>query len=207
MRLFELLTFTVRVRTPALAMARIQQALAEEEVGGTLMGCWYSDIGPLNQIALLRGYPDEAARQAERERYLLAHNAFGIEDLLLDMHCENYSLFPFLQPLAAGKHGPLYEFRVYDLVPSGLMPTLQGWEKAVGPRTGADYSAVYAAFYATDGKLPRYLHIWPYQSLEQRADVRARAVDDGVWPPENSGPQLRHMHSTIYLPASFSPLG
>jgi hypothetical protein len=31
-------------------------------------------------------------------------------------------------------------------------------------------------------------------------------VQDGVWPPENSGPQLRDMHSTIYLPASFSPL-
>lgn len=65
---------------------------------------------------------------------------------------------------------------------------------------------MYAAFYATDGQLPRYLHIWPYASLEQRLDVRTRAVQDGVWPPENSGPQLLEMHSTIYLPASFSPL-
>lgn len=206
MRLFELITFTVRVRMPAQALARIQESLGGAEVGGHLLGCWYSDIGPLNQIALLRGYADENARQAERERWLLAKDAFGIEELLLDIKVENYSLFPFLQPLQPGEHGPNYEFRVYDLIPSGLAPTLEGWRKAVGPRTDAGYSQVFAAFYATDGRTPRYLHIWPYQSLEQRFDVRARAVADGVWPPENSGPQLLGMQSTIYLPASFSPL-
>lgn len=206
MHLFELITFTVRVRTPAIALARIQESLAGAYAGATLMGCWFSDIGPLNQIALLRGYKDESSRLAERERCLLSRNVFAIDDVLTGMTVENYSLFPFLDPLPPGAHGPIYEFRVYDLVHSGLAPTLEGWRKAIGPRTGTDYSSVYAAFYATDGKTPRYLHIWPYRSLEQRMDVRTRAVAEGVWPPENSGPQIRDMHSTIYLPASFSPL-
>ncbi len=206
MQLFELLTFTVRVRTVATAMACLEQRLPESLSGVVLMGCWASEIGPLNQIAVLRGFADEATRQAERERYLLSADAFGIETYLTDMRAENYTLFPFLEPLAAGAHGPFYELRVYDLVPSGLAPTLKGWEKAVGPRTAADFSPVYAAFYATDGQLPRYLHIWPYTTLEQRLEVRTRAVTDGVWPPENSGPQLRYMPSTVYLPASFSPL-
>ncbi|MCP2021861.1 UNVERIFIED_ORG: hypothetical protein J2Y84_002336 [Pseudomonas reinekei] len=35
--------------------------------------------------------------------------------------------------------------------------------------------------------------------------MRTQAVADAVWPPENSGPQLRDMRSTIYLPAKFSP--
>lgn len=206
MHLFELITFTVRVRTPAIAMARIQESLAGAKVGATLMGCWFSDIGPLNQIALLRGYKDESSRLAERERCLLSQNAFAVDDVLTGMTVENYTLFPFLDPLPPGTHGPIYEFRVYDLVHSGLAPTLEGWRKAIGPRTGTDYSSVYSAFYATDGKTPRYLHIWPYRSLEQRMEVRTRAVAEGVWPPENSGPQIRDMHSTIYLPASFSPL-
>ncbi|MBT2295757.1 NIPSNAP family protein [Pseudomonas fluorescens] len=206
MKLYELITFTVRVRTVATAMACLEQRLAVDDAAVKLIGCWASEIGPLNQIAVLRGFADEASRQAERERYLSSADAFGIEAYLTDMRVENYTLFPFIQPPPAGRHGPFYELRVYDLVPSGLAPTLKGWEKAVGPRTGAQYSPVYAAFYATDGQLPRYLHIWPYASLEQRLDVRTRAVQDGVWPPENSGPQLRDMHSTIYLPASFSPL-
>lgn len=206
MKLYELITFTVRVRAVATAMACLEQRLAVDDAAVKLVGCWASEIGPLNQIAVLRGFVDEAFRQAERERYLSSADAFGIEAYLTDMRVENYTLFPFIQPLPAGRYGPFYELRVYDLVPSGLAPTLKGWEKAVGPRTGAQYSTVYAAFYATDGQLPRYLHIWPYASLEQRLDVRTRAVQDGVWPPENSAPQLRDMHSTIYLPASFSPL-
>lgn len=206
MRLYELITFTVRVRTPAAALARIETALADSLAGVQLMGCWLSEIGPQNRIVLLRGFASEQLRQAERERYLLAADAFGIGEFLLDMQADDYSLFPFLEPLAPGAHGPFYELREYDLIPSGLQPTLDGWQKAVGPRTGTNYSSVYAAFYATSGALPRYLHIWPYASLEQRLDVRTRAVADGVWPPENSGPQLRTMHSTAYLPARFSPL-
>lgn len=206
MKLYELITFTVRVRTPAPAMARLEQTLKGPEVGGTLCGCWASEIGALNQIVVLRGFADEQARQAERERFLLAKDAFGIEEFMTDMRVENYTLFPFLEPLAPGAHGPYYELRMYNLIPSGLAPTLAGWEKAVGPRTAEGYSQVYAAFYATDGRTPRYLHIWPYASLDQRLDVRTRAVKDGIWPPENSGPQLRDMQSTVCLPASFSPL-
>jgi hypothetical protein len=206
MKLYELITFTLRVRTPAAALDILEKNLALSHVGGTLMGCWVSEIGPLNQVLVFRGFTDEHARQAERERYLLAPDAFGIEALMLDMVVENYTLFPFIKPLQPGKYGPFYELRQYNLIPSGLAPTLAGWEKTVESRTATNYSPVYAAFYATDGRTPRYLHIWPYATLEQRLDVRSRAVADGVWPPENSGPQLLEMRSTVCLPASFSPL-
>ncbi|CAI8870283.1 NIPSNAP domain-containing protein [Pseudomonas sp. IT-P74] len=72
MRLFERITFTVRVRTVTDALVRIEAEWAKPEVGGVLMGCWASEIGQLNQIAVLRGYADEHLRHAERERYLPA---------------------------------------------------------------------------------------------------------------------------------------
>ena len=122
MKLYELITFTVRVRTVAPAMACLEQRLCDD-AAAKLIGCWASEIGPLNQIAVLRGFVDETSRQAERERYLSSADAFGIEAYLTDMRVENYTLFPFIQPLPAGRHGPFYELRVYDLVPSGLAPT------------------------------------------------------------------------------------
>ncbi|UUT22974.1 NIPSNAP family protein [Pseudomonas sp. T8] len=206
MELYELITFTLRVRTPAQALPRLQQALNDPPDGIRLMGCWLSEIGQQNRIVVLRGFADTKIRQQERERCLLANDAFGIGEFVLSQQIEDYRLFPFLEPLPPGAHGPFYELREYDLVPSGLAPTLAGWRKAVGPRTGDAYSSVYAAFYATSGKLPRYLHIWPYSSLEQRLQVRTQAVSDGVWPPVNSAPQLQEMQSSVYLPAAFSPL-
>ncbi|WDH20004.1 NIPSNAP family protein [Pseudomonas chlororaphis] len=206
MELYELITFTLRVRTPSQALPRLQQTLSDAPDGVRLMGCWLSEIGQQNRIAVLRGFADSYIRQQERERCVLSSDAFGIGEFVLTQQIEDYRLFPFLVPLPPGTHGPFYELREYDLVTSGLAPTLAGWRKAVGQRTADTYSSVYAAFYATSGRLPRYLHIWPYASLEQRLDVRTRAVRDGTWPPENSAPQLQEMQSTVYLPAAFSPL-
>ncbi|MHC2148877.1 NIPSNAP family protein [Pseudomonas sp. 210_17 TE3656] len=205
-QLFELIRLTLRVRTPPLALPRLQAALAQALEGVELVGCWVSEIGPQNTIAILRSFASNDVKDAERARLLLAADGFGVAEYLLHQHIDDYCLFPFLQALPPGKHGPFYELREYNLVPGGLSPTLQGWKSAVGPRTAQAYSAVYGAFYATSGRVPRYLHIWPYASLEQRLDVRTRAVKDGVWPPENSAPQLQDMHSVVYLPAAFSPL-
>lgn len=204
--LYELIRFTLRVRTPAHALPRLEMALREALDGVELVGCWLSEIGPQNTIAVMRRFSNLEVQAAERQRVLLASDAFGIGEFVLEQTIDDYRLFPFLKPLAAGAHGPFYELREYDLVPSGLAPTLTGWQHAVTPRTGESYSAVYAAFYATSGRVPRYLHIWPYASLEQRLDVRTRAVRDGVWPPQNSAPQLQKMNSVAYLPAPFSPL-
>lgn len=99
MKLYELITFTLRVRTPVQALHTLEKTLAVPEAGGTLVGCWVSEIGALNQVMVFRGYCDETSRQTERERYLLATDAFGIEAFMLDMKVENYTLFPFLKPL------------------------------------------------------------------------------------------------------------
>lgn len=206
MKLFELLTFTLRVRTVPEALSRLEQSLRGVGEGVHLMGCWVSEIGSQNRIAVLRGFDDAESRERERERYLLAADGFGIGAFLLGQQVDDYSAFAFIEPLPPGEHGPFYELREYNLVPSGLTPTLHGWGKAVARRTAAEYSQVYAALYPTSGQIPRYLHIWPYNSLEQRLEVRTRAVADGAWPPENSAPQLLQMHSTVYLPAPFSPL-
>lgn len=206
MTTYELISFVLRVRTSKLALARLEHTLEQALPGVQLLGCWISEIGPQNQIAILRGFADEKLKRAERERWLMAPDAFGLAEFLLDQRVDDYQLFPFLEPLEPGAHGPFYELREYNLVPSGLVPTLDGWASTIGERTGKGYSPVYAAFYAVSGRVPRYLHIWPYSSLEERLDVRGRSVQDGVWPPVNSAPQLREMTSTIYQPAHFSPL-
>ena len=39
-------------------------------------------------------------------------------------------------------------------------------------------------FTALDGEQPRFLNIWVYESVDERAQIRADAVKQGVWPPK-----------------------
>jgi hypothetical protein len=56
------------------------------------------------------------------------------------------------------------------------------------------------------GTVTRFMHIWPYSSLDERMRLREKAVDDGVWPPPGGPAFLASQQSDIYLPAPFSPL-
>lgn len=203
---FELITFTVRVGTHPKAMEQIKSTLDNDDVQGQLFGCWRSELGPLNQVAVLRGFDTFESRQAERLRLLTAGNPLGVEAYMTNMQIDDYTLFPFLTGIKTGDFGPYYELRVYDVRPSGLQATFDSWGDAMPARTGDAYSPLTAAFYATNGRIPRILHIWPYRTLQERLDVRKRSVNDGVWPPEGGPAELLDMHSTIYLPAGFSPL-
>ena len=62
------------------------------------------------------------------------------------------------------------------------------------------------AMTSVTGTVTRFMHIWPYRSLDERMRLRAKAVDDGVWPPPGGPGYLASQQSDIYLPAPFSPL-
>jgi hypothetical protein len=56
------------------------------------------------------------------------------------------------------------------------------------------------------GTVTRFMHIWPYPGLEERARLRAKAIADKVWPPPGGPDHFTAMQSDIYLPADFSPM-
>ena len=59
------------------------------------------------------------------------------------------------------------------------------------------------------GTASKLVHIWPYKSLDERSDIRNKALTDGVWPPKNkSGDTVEVItqENKIMLPATFSPM-
>jgi hypothetical protein len=56
------------------------------------------------------------------------------------------------------------------------------------------------------GEVNRFIHIWAYSSLDQRAAIRAKAVELGVWPPGGGAARLLTQANKILLPSAFSPL-
>lgn len=201
---YEVVTFA----TPVGATAKCLPAIAAYMTGGnhrgTLRACWYSDIGALNEIMVIREFASDAERAAERERMVADGNPFGIGDFANAMTVANYTLFPFLPAIGAGNDGPFYEVRSYTLRPSGLAPTIEAWQVAVPTRV--KLSPLVAAMYTVDGAMPGYLHIWPWKSLDERSRVRAAAVEAGVWPPKGGPDHILTMRNSIFIPAAFSPL-
>lgn len=192
---------TVRPGTHPQALAALGKTLAGDS---NLLACWYSEIGALNRILIIRKSADAAKAVANRFAALSARNPFGIGEFVTDLSLDTYVPFDFMPPLQGGAYGPCYEVRSYVLKPDGLTPTIELWRKAVPGRAGV--SPLLAAMVAVTGAAIRFMHVWPYKTYDERARLREKAVADGVWPPPGGPGHLLSQQADIYLPAAFSPL-
>jgi hypothetical protein len=97
----------------------------------------------------------------------------------------------------------IIEVRTYALKPGSLAEVEKRFGEAL---PGREKLSKLAAFWHTEvGPLNEITHIWPYDSFEQRMEIRAEAIRTGVWPPKTSE-FIVSMQSEIFLPAPFSPL-
>jgi succinate dehydrogenase/fumarate reductase flavoprotein subunit len=203
---YELATMTLPFGTAAQAAANVQTFAAQGQ--GELLGCWFTDIGVLNQMIVLRGFDDLATLQAERHR--TQHNAspFGCGEIFQSLEQHSYQGFPWMKPVRpsaeSGINGPVYEIRTYGIKPGGVQPTIDLWEQAIPARE--KLSPCVVAMVALDGPL-RFTNIWAYPTLDARSKARADAVAQGIWPPKGGPANLTtHMVSTIAMPTAVSPL-
>ena len=198
---YDVTILTVRPGTHAQALASLGKTLGNDPA---LLACWYSDIGAVNQILLIRKIADAGAALDNRLAALKSQNPFGIAEFITAMALDTYVPFDFMPVLQPGTFGPCYEVRTYMLKPGGLEPTIELWCKAVPGRSKV--SPVLAAMSAVTGAGTRFLHVWPYKSFDERARLRDKAVADGVWPPPGGPGHLLSQQVDIYLPAAFSPM-
>jgi len=202
--IYEIATLTLKFGTAPKAIAGVGEYTKASGAKGTLLGCWATEIGDLNQLLVLRGFDDHAGLIAERERTFNTSEPFGAGEAITAMTFDSYAPFPFLPPVKPGKYGSVYEIRTYKLKPAGLPNTIAAWAAAVPERV--KLSPLVIAMYALDGA-PRFTHIWPFASLDARAAVRADSVAKGIWPPKGGPDWLTgELRSTIALPTAISPL-
>ncbi|HEX4041122.1 MAG TPA: NIPSNAP family protein [Xanthobacteraceae bacterium] len=198
---YDVTIIAVRPGTHPPALAALGKTLADDK---ELLACWYSDIGAVNQILLIRRSPAAATTLDSRLALLKSDSPFGIGEFIVAMAMDTYAAFDFMPPMRAGDFGPCYEVRTYRLKPDGLVPTMELWRKAVPGRSKV--SPLLAAMTSVTGEVTRFMHIWSYRSFDERARLRDKAVADGVWPPPGGPGHLLSQQVDIYLPAAFSPM-
>lgn len=94
----------------------------------------------------------------------------------------------------------IYEMRTYDLKPRSVDEVEKRTAEKLPGRL--KYSALGGFWHTEIGPLNQIVHIWPYDDLNQRADIRGRSVADGAYPP-NTGEFIVNMQTDILTPAPF----
>ena len=208
--IYEMRTYDLKPRALAEVEKRFGEAYEKRKKFSELAAFWHTEIGPLNQIVHVWPYKD----LEERNRIRAAAVKDGTwppatSEFIVNMRSEIMVPFTISPELKPGKMGPYYEMRTYTHAAGDLPKLRQVWEKAVPERL--KFSPLCAAWYSELGGLNKFVHIWPYPSLDARNATRDKAQAAGVWPPsaEKLGLptyQLVAQENKILMPSSFSPL-
>lgn len=96
----------------------------------------------------------------------------------------------------------IVEMRTYTLQPGTVATAEERFGAALPNRTKL---SPLAAFWHTEvGPLNRIIHVWPYESLEERTRIRAESQKTQGWPP-NIREFVVAQESQVFIPAPFSP--
>ncbi|MCX8506427.1 MAG: NIPSNAP family protein [Alphaproteobacteria bacterium] len=209
--IYEIGQFLGRTGSVGTMTTALRDYFLRNEGGGRLFGVFIGEIGELNKIYSLRGFPDMASFTAERDRVVALRDPFGIGKYLHHFDLAAHQKFDFLPDVASffaagaseAKLGPLYEIRTYSFQTGGQPIWTESLRDRIAERV--KLSPLLGAFYRLDGR-PGFTHFWPYESFEKRMEIRRAAVASGGWPPLKVDIAIDHMESNIALPADFSPL-
>ncbi|AQS88959.1 NIPSNAP family protein [Neoasaia chiangmaiensis NBRC 101099] len=159
------------------------------------LGCWTNEFGTLNRITLFR--------TSETLSFFDETPILGATDLPAGTGGTDRTRWRVVGDgvLPPGQHGPIYEWRCYDVATSRMADMTAGFLSALPRRLAL--SSLFAVMESLDGAA-RFCHIWPYESLAQRTDIRRQATEAGIWPPAGAADNLTAMCSEIILSADFS---
>jgi hypothetical protein len=204
--IYEIRTYQVKAGSLAEVEKRFGEAYEYRKKYSPLAAFWHTEVGPLNEIIHMWPYRDLAERDRIRAEAAKDSNwPPKIQEFIMHMQSEILVPFSFLPDVLPGKQGPVFELRYYGIKP-GTQPDLKKrWEAALPARV--KLSPLVTAGLVEFGQANRFIHIWAYQSMDQRMDVRTKARQAGIWPPPGGSPDsLITQGNKIILPASFSPL-
>jgi hypothetical protein len=210
--IYEMRTYDLKPHSIPEVEKRFGEAYEKRKKYSELAAFWHTEIGPLNQIIHVWPYKD----LEERARIRAAAVKDGAwppktSEFMMSQRSDIMMPFSFSPELKPGKMGPYFEMRTYTYASGELPKFTQLWEKALPSRLKV--GPLCAVWYSELGGLNKFVHIWPYPTLDARNETRKKAQDTGMWPPSVVAKkeglpvyQLVAQENKILMPAAFSPL-
>ena len=200
----EFRTYRLKPGSVAEAEKRFGEALTDRVKASPLGAFWHTEVGPLNRI--IHAWPYESLAHRDQVRaQKIANWPPKIQEFIEEMNSEIFIPAPFSPKMEPAQLGGLYEIRTYTLAP-GVMPgMIDRWATAIDARV--KLSPLAFAGHSELGGLNRWRHIWAYKDANHRAETRAKAQREGIWPPRGGQPgQTLVQENMLVVPAAFSPL-
>ena len=210
--IYEVRTYNCKPGTVPEVEKRFAEAYEVRKQLSPLAAFWHTEVGPLNQIIHVWPYKD----LAERDKIRAAASKLkgwpaAIGEFLLEQKSDIFIPFAISPEIKPANVGPWFEMRTYTYENGELPHLTKCWEAAIEERIKV--TPVTAIWYSELGGLNKFVHIWPYKSLDQRNEVRTRMIASGIWPPSAKAKKeggrayrLSHQENKFLLPSAFSPL-
>jgi hypothetical protein len=196
--LYEVRTYRLKPRGVPEFINTFGKAYEKRQSLSKISAFFHTEIGPLNEVIHIWPYKDGVERDKKHSwPPKVAH-------LQEHMQSELFTPSPMTPVFAKGNKGPIFEWREYQVIPGMIGEVYKNWEKALPKRL--EMSELVMAMHTDAGSLNKFVHIWAYESLEHRAEVRAEAAAKGIWPPKGRKETLQTQANKIVLAAPFSPI-
>jgi hypothetical protein len=184
-------------------LAAYEEALPERTALSPLGGVFTVEVGPLNSAVDLFWYPDRATRDAVAVT-VEALVGWPVEhpNIVERTGVKIYEDAPYNPPFDPGTYGSVYELRRYEFEPGTIDLAFAAWAPRLDARRAL--SPFLGAWWAEEGGVDAYLHLWAYRDAAERHRVRAEAASSGIWPPAST--TILRQESTLLTPAPFSPI-
>ncbi|HKS88804.1 MAG TPA: NIPSNAP family protein [Stellaceae bacterium] len=200
----EFRTYRLKPGSVPEAEKRFGEGLVNRTKVSPLGAFWHTEVGPLNRIIHAWPYEDFGHRTQVRAQKIEGWPP-KIQEFIEEMKSEIFIPAPFSPKLEPRQLGGLYEIRIYTLAPGAIPGQIDRWSTAIDART--KLSPLAFAGHSELGGLNRWCHIWAYKDANHRAETRAKAVREGIWPPKGGQPgQTLVQENMLVVPAAFSPL-
>tara|TARA_B100001013_G_scaffold336401_1_gene255665 strand:+ start:100 stop:714 length:615 start_codon:yes stop_codon:yes gene_type:complete len=202
--IYEIRTYNLKSGSVAEVEKRFAESLPGRVLLSRLAGFWHTEIGPLNQIVNIWPYEDLNHREETRKQAISSTWPPDISEFTLDIRSEIFIPASFMAPMTEREIGSMYEMRTYTY-PSeeATQRVIDAWGDAIVERE--KLSPLAGCWHAEIEGVHKFVHLWAYRSLDERAKVREETREKGIWPPRH-GISAAKMENKILIPASFSPM-
>ncbi|KAG8936351.1 hypothetical protein FRC02_002944 [Tulasnella sp. 418] len=181
----------------------------DPSIGVKLTGSWETTVGAQDTYVHILEYENYKGYDKDLEIISQSKHHEVYKKILPLLQTRNIQLnqeFAFWASSPPRTQGGIFELRTYQLMPGTLLEWESAWRRGIEARRR--FASPVGAWFSQVGRLHQVHHMWQYESLAARKELRTKAwaVDGWADTVDKTSKLALQMDSSILVPLPHSPL-